>query len=257
MATLFHTTGIVLSRRDHREADRWYSAFTREHGKVEFLARGSHKPLAKLSPHLEMPAESEFLLVDGRAFLTVAGVERLRAFPNVYGDTQRLVLAKNALHLVDIGTKPDEADPTIYELIVNWFSFLDDAPSLTAERSGFVLGAFAMKLLAVIGYRPELTRCLSCKTDVKPDAFRWHASKGGVVCLDCCTKYPETWFAARPLSVDALKLVRFALVDRFEEHLRPALPGDTLAEFHEAVESLIIAHFPTIPANSLRAACVI
>ncbi|OGL67177.1 DNA repair protein RecO [Candidatus Uhrbacteria bacterium RIFCSPHIGHO2_01_FULL_63_20] len=256
MATLFRTTGIILSRRDHREADRWYSAFTDGHGKVEFLARGGHKPLAKLTPHLEMPAEIDLLLVDGRQYFTVASTDRVRAFPNVYADAGKLTLVSGALHLVDIGTKPHETDPVLYDELTRFLAAVDEAPALSAERSGFLLAAFGLKLLAIIGYRPELANCLACKDALCPGSYRWYAPKGGVVCDDCSTRDASQWFAARPMKDETLKLIRFALAERFEHQLRPHLPADTLEAFHEAVESLIISHFPTIPASSLREACI-
>lgn len=255
MSSTYSATGIVLGWSDRREADRWYSVFTRDFGKLEVLARGSHKPLAKLSPHLEMPAEVELLLVHGRQYDLIAGVDRQQLFPATCGDLSRLLLVRNALHLIDIGLKPQEPDPTLYDVLLHWLAFVNDSPSLSAERSGFLLASFALKLLSVIGYRPELGHCLSCKLALVPGAYRWHALKGGVVCRPCTERQQEQWFAARSMTDEALKLLRFALDNDFASQLRPHLPGEILGEFHEAVESLIIAHFPTIPANSLRTAC--
>ncbi|MBI4437907.1 DNA repair protein RecO [Candidatus Uhrbacteria bacterium] len=254
---LSQTTGIVLSHRDHREADRWYSVFTPDRGKVEFLARGGHKPLAKLTPHLEMVAVVELMLVHGRAYQIVAGVERRRAFARIYDDLQKLTLAQNGLHLVDIGTREQEADPHLFELLVSWLSFLNDQASMTTERAGFLLGAFALKLMALIGYRPELALCLSCRAVIVEAQYRWHALKGGVVCQACVARDQEQWFAARAMGDGTLKLLRLGLEEPFVVHLRPHLLGVDLAGFHEALESLMISHFPTIPASSLRAACAV
>lgn len=255
MANLYHATGIALSRRDHREADRWYSILTREHGKIELLARGGHKVLAKLTPHLEMPAVVDFHVVRGRQFDTIAGTDRRRAFPSTYADLPRLLLAHNALQLTDIGTRPDEPDARLFDLLVGWFEAVEAAPSVTPERAGFLLGGYALRLLSAIGYRPELTRCLACKRPVEPGGYRWHAVKGGVACRGCVERDQEQWFAARVLSDDALKLIRFGLDAPFPELFRPRLAADRLLEYHEAVESLMVSHFPVIPANSLRAAC--
>jgi len=257
MSTLFSTNAIILSRRDFQEADRWYSALTREHGKVEFRARGACKPLAKLTPHLEMPAEVELLLVNGRKYFTVAGVERRRTFPNIYSNASKLVLARNALYLADIGTKEREQDIDLYPLLVNWLSFVDQSPELTPERSGFLLSSFTLKMLALAGYRPQLTKCLSCKKSLVVDEVYWHGLRGGAVCVSCVKHDSEQWFSARKIEVNALKLVRFALERSFEDQLRPHLSGSTLSEVHEAIESLIVSHFPVIPAASLRAACLV
>lgn len=255
MSVLYQTTGIVLSRRDHKEVDRWYSVYTPGHGKIEFLARGGHKPLAKLTPHLEMMAIVDLLLVRGRAYQTLAGVERREAYRQIYDDLPRLVLAHNALHLVDIGTRADETDPHIYELLQHWLDFLNGDSVISSERAGFLLGAFSLKLLTLVGYRPELNRCLGCREPIAPCAYGWHGLKGGVVCATCRQDDRETWFAARSMTDGALKLMRFGLVEPFDAHLRPCLNAHDLVGFHEAIESLMISHFPVIPASSLRAAC--
>src|SRR3989339_1122936 len=114
MSSLYQTKAIVLSRRDHKETDRWYCVFTPDKGKVEFIARGGHKPLAKLTPHLEMVAIVDLLLVHGYAYQIVAGGDCRVCFPSIYTQLPKLVLAQNALHLVDIGTRPQESDPHIY-----------------------------------------------------------------------------------------------------------------------------------------------
>lgn len=257
MTSLFHTTGIVLSQRPYREADRWYSILTYEHGKLECLARGASKPLAKLAPHLEMPAISEFHLVDGRHYPTIVGVERKEGFQSINTNYEKLILYRNAMHLVEIGTRSNEQDQPVYNQVIDWIRCIDRLGEIQQERSAFLLASFGLKLLAVTGYKPELFSCLSCRYQIEPGQYRWHALKGGVVCDSCVIKHNQTWFAARPMQDDVLKLIRFSLEHSFEDQLKPHLAGASLLAFHEAIESLIISHFPTIPANSLRGACQI
>lgn len=255
MSTLYSTTGIVLSRRDFREADRLYSVFTRSHGKIEFIARGGHKPLAKLTPHLEMTAEVELLLVDGRTFQTVAGVERQRRFVNPNVDLSRLLLIQNSLSLVDLAVRSGERDPVLYDLLIKWLEFVAEVGELTDERRAFLLGSFVLKLMSVCGYRPELSICLACRCMVESGFFRWHALKGGVVCEACGNKNEEQWFTARRIDDGTLKLIRFALTEPFKSQLRPTLTGQDIEHFHETLESYLITHFPVIPAVSIRGAC--
>lgn len=254
MSHLFHTTGIILSRRDHKEVDRWYSIFTKEHGKLEFLARGGHKPLAKLTPHLETNAEVDVLLVHGKQYLTIAGVERRQAF--FLNDVSTFLLAQNALSLVDEATKPYERDPILYQLIRDWLYFLSSFTSVSDERAGYLLGSFVLKLMAVNGYRPELQRCLCCHTQIASSDFAWHSLKGGVVCRACTNKAQEQWFAARRVDDEVLKLIRFALDEPFDSQTCPYLSANYLQGFHEILESFLVCHFSIIPAVSLRTACL-
>ncbi len=256
MAFLYSTTGIVLSRRDFKEADRFYSILTADHGKIECLARGGHKPLAKLTPHLEMSAEVELVIVYGRVFQTIAGVERKRRFVNEHPTLTQLLLIQNSLSLVDLATREHQQDMYLYQLVLSWLEFLQHVPHVSDERAAFILGAFTLKFLAILGYKPELSQCLSCHVRIKPGAFLWHALKGGVVCRTCAEISKEQWFAARPIYDETLKLVRFAFSESFENQLRPHLRAELIERFHEILESFLISHFPTIPAVSVRTACM-
>jgi len=257
MAALFRTKGIVLARRDHREVDRVYSVLTEEHGKLSVQARGARKMQAKLGPHLESFGVLDLLVVRGRYYDTVAGVERLQAFHPISDELNKMLLARQILHLVDLGTRAEQVDPVLYAEVIKWLEFIENMPAVSSERSGFLLASFALKLLSISGYRPELGSCLACRRSVTPDTFRWHALKGGIVCDNCCITDEEQWFAAREMSDEAIKLVRFSMKEKPGELLKPAIEGKLLLEFHDLVESLLICHFPTIPATSLRVASVV
>jgi DNA repair protein RecO (recombination protein O) len=256
MSIFFSATGIVLSKREHKEVDRWYAMYTREFGKIEFCARGGQKILAKITPHLETIGEVRAFFVQGRQYPTISGAECQHVFPRFREDYQKMLLAQNAFALMDMGTRPQEADPVLYDVLHHWLLFLNEAPTISSERGAYLLGSFTLKLLSLLGYRPELYRCLQCREPIEAGRFFWHALKGGVICATCKEHFPDQYFSARVMEETAMKLVRFALGESFTDQLRPPLPGGALLAFHEIVESLLISHFPVIPANSLRAACV-
>jgi DNA repair protein RecO (recombination protein O) len=202
-----------------------------------------------------MVAEVELLLVRGRVFQTVAGVERRRGFPHIFSDLPKFLLVQNSLSLVDLATRPQEQDAKLYNLLLSWLEFINSCSTLTDERSAYLLGSFVLKLMGVSGYRPELTECLACRQAVASGGFFWHALKGGVVCESCVTRDAEQWFSARRIDDAALKLLRFAFQESFSNQIRPMLASEHIGWFHDALESYLICHFPTIPAVSIRGAC--
>lgn len=247
MAQIFRTNGIVLGSRDHREADRFYSVFTDAHGKLELRARGSRKISSKLASHLEPFAVCDLMVVRGRYHDIVAGVERQEAYKNLRGDAEKLSLLSYILHLVDITTKPRQSDPVLFYELRSWLSVLDDAPEISAKRRAFLQASFTLKLLTILGYRPELTRCVSCQSRIARRVYKWHGLKGGVVCELCTTRHSEEWFAARKIQDNTLKLVRFATDEPASDLLHVRIPGELSGEFHDLVESLVVAHFPVLP----------
>lgn len=247
MSSTFRTRAIILGSREYLEADRFYSVLTDEHGKLELRARGCRKITSRLASHLEPFALCELLVVRGRFNDIVAGVERLELYPAVRSDAKKLELAIRGLNLLELGTRTRQADPQLFLFLRIWLRFLDDAPALTEERFNFLFSAFVLRLLSALGFRPELNVCVGCETLARPGDFRWHGLRGGIVCLDCLEREAEQWFAARPLSDETLKLIRLALESPWPRLLDLRLPGSILPDLHEAVDSLLIAHFPVIP----------
>lgn len=254
MAVLFSTPALVLTRRDWREADRIYHVLTPGHGKLELVGRGARKSLAKLGPHLESFAEVELLVVRGRAYDTVAGVERRASFSRVYQDPIKTLFASQLLLLLDQGIRVGAPDPGLYEQVASWLHALHDSPTLTPSRGAFLFSVLAIKLLAMFGHRPELSQCVSCRGSLPAGQVYWHAARGGAVCVACARADASHAGAARPIADEIVKLLRLGLAQPILDLLRVRLPGEHLLGFHEAVESLLIAHFPTIPAVSLRSA---
>jgi DNA repair protein RecO (recombination protein O) len=64
---------------------------------------------------------------------------------------------------------------------------------------------FELHLLAYVGYCPKLGQCLGCNSPLQPTTNFFSASGGGILCPKCHDREP----LARPISVNALKVMRF------------------------------------------------
>ncbi|MCJ7807580.1 MAG: DNA repair protein RecO, partial [Dehalococcoidia bacterium] len=84
--------------------------------------------------------------------------------------------------------------------------FLDTLHHLCETDNGeLTLRYFELNLLAYLGYKPELHRCLGCKSPLEPRANLFSASGGGVLCPAC----REKELLSQPISLNALKAMRF------------------------------------------------
>ncbi|PJA47722.1 DNA repair protein RecO [Candidatus Uhrbacteria bacterium CG_4_9_14_3_um_filter_36_7] len=156
MATLSIVHGIVLGKRDWREADRIYTVYTETFGKIELLGRGARKPLAKLAPHLELLSEADFLIVHGMVYETIAGVENKQTFSGIYEDVSKMLLTSQTLSAFNQLTRPKQHDEELYLFLKHWLDFLHTCPSLRPERANFILSAFLLKITTILGHRPEV-----------------------------------------------------------------------------------------------------
>lgn len=247
MTSLFSTTGFVLRRREHKEADRIYTFFSRDLGKVDILARGARRTHSKLAPHLESFSHLRVFLVDGRRGLTLAGSdveERFRPSPDTPEHASLFIAAR---HLVDLGVRWHHKEAFIHDELLSWTRFCHKEVNLSSMRSMFLLSALGLKLVQHCGYAPELQNCLGCRSELREGAFNWSSARGGVVCHACARRDASTWLKVRSIHTNTLKLLRFTRQGSWEQLRKIELTPELFNEFHTVVDSLILAHFPVIP----------
>ena len=241
------TNAIILKVVPFREADRLYSAFTPEFGKVTFVGRGAQKGRAKLAPHLEPFAIVNMEVVQGKRSTTVIGVERLRSFGSINTNIEKRILAQQSLGLMDIHTHDLMSDEAMYRELESWLTFIDGAPDMSPLRSLFALSTFLCRMMAHLGYAPALSYCVSCKKNILPLSFRWHGGKGGLVCSDCQVRDPEEWFAARLVREEAITLLRLASTMPYEDVFRLALDEQMVLHIAQMLHDSMVYHLPFEP----------
>lgn len=221
---LYQTEAIVLSRLDYGEADRILTVYTPQRGKLRLIAKGVRRPVSRLGPHLEYFSRSHLQLAKGRELDVVTGAEtiephlRLRTDLDAYGHASHL--AEVLLRL----TEDRQENRAAYDLLAGSLRLLDQGLEPFAVTRHFELG-----LLGLLGYRPELYRCVGCEAELTAVENALSLRRGGLLCPACRAGEP----GAIPLSVNAQKYLRAldrqglaAVVRlRLDERLRAELEG--------------------------------
>ncbi len=173
----------MLRRRDVRETDRLYTIFTKTHGKIEAIARGSRKPTSKLSPHLESFATVDLLVARGRFWDHVAGSEIVERFSGIGSKFWATWAAFYVFELTDALTKPGARDFGLWNLLLEYTRALNELQG-TASVADLkrLTRAYSCQLLLRLGIAPELQRCQNCKT-FSVDGCELGSS--GLFCASC------------------------------------------------------------------------
>ena len=178
MATI-KTRGIVIRKVNFGEADRILTILTADRGKLRVIAKGVRRTKAKLAGWLDMFADNELELAEGRNLDIVTG-----ANPANQIVTDRLSLQQTGLmyYLCELVDKLIEETHDVPEV----FSLLQESLSAVAEKVLSLNGLktyFEIKLLTGLGFAPELYHCVvSGKALNEKDELRFSYRLGGVVC---------------------------------------------------------------------------
>ncbi|QWV94858.1 DNA repair protein RecO [Geomonas oryzisoli] len=143
--------GIVLRLTDFGEADRIVTLFTLEQGKLQGVARGAKRSKKRFAGALEPFAHLKVQLHLGTGLPTLSGADILGIFPGIRADLAKIGCAAYACELVERLTPEEEPSPRLFRLLYCYLERLNDAPASPSDRR-----FFAVNLLKILGYQPEL-----------------------------------------------------------------------------------------------------
>ena len=177
---LYRVSSVVVRQRDLGEADRIVVLYSRERGKLSAVAKGIKRPRSKLAGGLQLFAHARVQLAAGRSLEVVTQVEPIAVFYQLRRDMDRYVHACYLAELLDVVTDEGAPDGAVFDILVAILEALDaggDPPTLVR--------AFELKLLARLGYGPEIDVCVACGTQVGKGRAGFSTPQGGVVCGRC------------------------------------------------------------------------
>jgi DNA repair protein RecO (recombination protein O) len=175
-------TAIVLHSGDIFDADRTYLLFTREYGKLRARAKGVRRPKSRLAGNLQPYQACELELVgsEGGWELIVQAHGSNQGYPE--NPLRFLPYAELIAEMIDKLLPDRERHPELFDGIDHTLQRLR-ARCGTAEPRELLLITveLALKLLILLGYRPELERCVVTGTPLVPQGLSWSSEVGGVV----------------------------------------------------------------------------
>jgi DNA repair protein RecO (recombination protein O) len=177
------TPAIVLRTVDYGDADRVVTLFTREAGKLAALARGARRSVKRFGAGLGLFGVGEAVLLD-KPNAELCGLERFdaaRGFPSLMADVAKVAHGGYGCELVRELTGLRQPDPELFDLLIELFTLLESGPA-RAET----LRIFELKLLQLLGLRPQIDRCVACDRDaLGSPGDVLDVRRGGAVCAAC------------------------------------------------------------------------
>jgi len=231
----FTTEALVIGSMRFKEADRIVTLYTRERGRLSGIARGVRRTKSKVGGRLEPFTLSQVSLYSGRNLYTVVGAETLRTFQAVRDELFRMEEGARLMSATRHLFPSEERNTPAFNLLVRGVAKLAEA-SDAAEAAKVVL-ATRLKLLAVMGYAPDLGRCARCGGDAPP--FGFSAGLGGVVCESCASEGGTACFL---LSSGALATMRLLLESPLAELTRMDVDDRALIEVEQVVSQTLAYH---------------
>ena len=236
---LYRTEAIILKRSDFGEADRLLTLYTPKLGKARAIAKGVRRPTSRKSGHVELFTHSQLLIAKGRNLDIVTQAETVHAFRPLREDLLRTTYAYYSAELVDLFVEEGIENRSLFDLLLAVLGWLGDASDLDLTTRFFEL-----RLLSLLGYRPQLFQCVACRRQIEPVANFFSAADGGILCADCSQNHRGT----QEITLNALKVLRFMQTRDYDTCCRLRLSRP----LHRELETIMYHYITYILERSLK-----
>ncbi len=175
-------TGIVTRYANYQDNDRILTLFTREMGRIDAKARGCRRQKSPLLACAQPFVFGEYQLFSSKDRYVVDQCDIRETFYPLREDIVKFTAANVMLSLSGLGVQERQPNAELFSLLYHCLSFLCYGESAAIDLAL----CFTTRYFEVIGFRPAITSCAHCGTDLRMHKeLRFHPQAGGALCLDC------------------------------------------------------------------------
>lgn len=224
---------LVLRHSDWGEADRLLTIFTREAGKLRIIAKGARKIKSRKAGHLEPFTRVTLMLAHGHDLWIVTQAETIDAYQKLREDLEKTGYAAYVVELLDRFTYEEGENRSLFQLIIETLERIANS-----DQAFLAVRYYEMRLLDLLGYRPELIHCVKCKEVIVAEDQFFSALLGGVVCPGCGSAMEGVWH----ISMTTLKYLRHFQRSSYADALKATLTSGIQHELEWIIQNYLTYH---------------
>ncbi len=146
----YSSEGIILSRKNYKEADRIICVFSEKYGKVNLLAKGVRKIKSRKRGHIEVFSKIKFIATKTNTFDIITEAEIISDYSIIRTSLNKMSLAYYFSEVVEKITRDFEPIPAVFSMLSRYFKELEANNNLKSLRISFL-----KELLLELGFWSE------------------------------------------------------------------------------------------------------
>lgn len=207
----YRTKAFFLNEQDRGEANRLFTIFTSDFGKLKIFGKAIRKIKSKLRAGTEIFSLSEIEFIQGKSHKTLTDVVLIDRFKNIKEDPKKLKITFQVAETLDSFLEEEEKDDEIWQLLEEAIQRLDNC-SLEIKNYSLIYYYFFWNLVSILGYKPELYHCSVCQKKLLPHNLYFSSKEDGIICESCFQKMDKkTKDFYSKINVNVVKILRLII----------------------------------------------
>jgi DNA repair protein RecO (recombination protein O) len=185
------TEAVVVKTLKYRETSRIVTLYSREYGKFPVIAKGARERNNRFGSALNLLSCVHAVVYrkENRDLQLLSQCDVIDSFRHISEDMERLAAGLGVVELIDAVTHAEEENAPLFGLLVHTLKTIDTAPRNVVNA----LYAFEVRLLDILGFRPNFLTCFHCGTPINEESVgrsgaELNVSYGGILCSQCSSR---------------------------------------------------------------------
>lgn len=172
------TKGIIIAEHNMGDFDKMLTILTPGMGKISCAAKGARRPKSGLLAGSQLLCFGEYILYKGASTYNINSCDTIEVFYNIRTDLDKLKYASHITKIISDVTTENQTSYLILQLFLNTLYMISE----TDKNMDLVLAVFKIKLMCLLGFRPNISECVNCKEkEIKFFSFK----DNGLKCINC------------------------------------------------------------------------
>jgi DNA repair protein RecO (recombination protein O) len=214
------TKGIVISVANVSDNDKMLTMLTPDVGKISVFCKGAKRNRSAFLSSSEYLAFSDIVIFKSNSEIySLNSAEPIEIFYKLRTDIEKLSYASVMTKIIYDVSQEEEVSDKKLQLLLNSLYVLSE----TDKNPNLILAIFELRLLSIIGFRPNINNCINCRSDNLPPTNQYYFSikDNGIKCSSCAKqdkgaiKINNTTYVTLGyiISIDSKKLFSFDIPD--------------------------------------------
>ncbi|MFH1648125.1 MAG: DNA repair protein RecO, partial [Patescibacteria group bacterium] len=159
----YNTQAIVLKSTKFRDADKIFTLYTKDEGKISAIARGVRKISSRRAGNLDSLNVISVKISESKGgFKNIDEVKTLQSFKELKKDLETSKRAYFILELVHKTVEEGEKDERLYDLIIRSLKLL----STPRCNPDLAVVYFEIVFMKELGYQLDFENCVKCQKEI-------------------------------------------------------------------------------------------
>lgn len=180
--------------------DKMITILTPGLGKIRCAAKGARRPKSLLMAGSQFLCFADYILYKGNDAYNLNSCETIEFFYNIRTDIDKY---KYAVHITKIILDVTNENDNCYKTLQLYLNTLYTI-SETDKNLDLVLSIFKIRLMSILGYKPNIEKCVNCGIN---EEIKYFSMKDSGFKCSSCGKLDKSVIEVLPATVDALRFI--------------------------------------------------